>query len=156
MKKLLMLVALCSLGSLSAFSANATITQTILSAVDAAKLITVASEKAESLHANVCIAIVDQSGQLLSFKRMDNAPVGCINSSILKARAGALYHTPTDKYMGRANGAEPAIATLPGMVPLGGGNPILYHGEVIGSVGASGSANPNEIEIAKAAAESFK
>lgn len=156
MKKLLMLAAFCSLGSLSVFSANATITQTILSAEDAAKLINVASEKADSLHANVCIAIVDQAGQLLSFKRMDNAPAGCINSSILKARAGALYHTPTDKYMGRANGTEPAIATLPGMVPLGGGNPIMYHGEVIGSVGASGSANPNEIEIAKAAAESFK
>ncbi|EIC82687.1 heme-binding protein [Serratia sp. M24T3] len=156
MKKILMLAALCSLGSLSAFSANATITQTILSAEDAAKLITVATEKAQSLHANVCIAIVDQAGQLMSFKRMDNAPVGCIDSSILKARAGALYHTPTDKYMGRANGAEPAIATLPGMVPLGGGNPIVYRDAVIGSVGVSGSANPNEIEIAKAAAESLK
>lgn len=156
MKKLLMLAALCSLGSLSAFSANATMTQTILSYSDAEKLISVATEKAESLHANVCIAVLDQAGQLLAFKRMDNAPVGCIDSSILKARAGALYHTPTDKYMGRANGTEPAIATLPGMVPLGGGNPVMFKNSVIGSVGVSGSANPNEIAIAQAAAESFK
>lgn len=156
MKKLLLLTALCSMGTLSAFTANATMTQTILSYSDAEKLMTVATEKANSLHANVCIAVLDQAGQLLAFKRMDNAPVGCIDSSILKARAGALYHTPTDKYMGRANGTEPAIATLPGMVPLGGGNPIVYQNNVVGSVGVSGSANPNEIAIAQTAAESFK
>ncbi len=156
MKKLLMLAALCSLGSLSAFSANATTTQTILTYSDAQKLLDVATQKAESLHANVCIAVVDQAGQLLAFKRMDNAPVGCIDSSTLKARAGALYHTPTDKYMGRANGKEPAISTLPGMVPLGGGNPIVYQDNVIGAVGVSGSANPNEIAIAEASAASIK
>lgn len=156
MKKLLSLAALFSLAGLSAFSANAVQTQTILTYSDAQNLLNVATQKAESLHANVCIAIVDQAGQLLAFKRMDNAPVGCINSSTLKARAGALYHTPTDQYMGRANGKEPAIATLPGMVPLGGGNPLLYHGTVIGAVGVSGSANPNEILIAQTAAASFK
>ncbi len=86
---------------------------------------------------------------------MDNAPVGCIDSSILKGRAAALYRTPTDKYMERANGKEPAIATLPGLVPLGGGAPVKYQDNVIGAVGVSGSANPNEIAIAKAAADSF-
>ncbi|MCC3704308.1 GlcG/HbpS family heme-binding protein [Rouxiella badensis] len=156
MKKLLLLAALCSMGSMTAFTANATLTQTILSYSDAEKLLTVATDKANSLHANVCIAILDQAGQLLAFKRMDNAPVGCIDSSILKARAGALYHTPTDKYMGRANGSEPAIATLPGMVPLGGGNPIVFNNNVIGSVGVSGSANPNEIAIAQTTADSLK
>ena len=156
MKKLLLVAALCSMSSFTAFTANATMTQTVLAYSDAEKLLTVATEKANSLHAKVCIAVLDQAGQLLAFKRMDNAPVGCIDSSILKARAGVLYRTPTDKYMGRANGTEPAIATLPGMVPLGGGNPIVYHDSVIGSVGVSGSANPNEIAIAQTAAESFK
>ncbi|KQN50536.1 hypothetical protein ASE93_22410 [Serratia sp. Leaf50] len=156
MKKLLLLAALCSLASLNAFSAHATTTQAILTSSDADKLIAVAIDKAGRLNANVCIAVLDQSGQLLAFKRMDTAPVGCIDSSILKARAAALYRTPTDKYMGRANGTEPAIATLPGMVPLGGGNPVVYNDNVIGSVGVSGSANPNEIAIAQVAADSLK
>lgn len=140
----------------AASSANATLTQTLLSTKDTDNLVSAAVEKANSLHANVCIAVVDQSGLLLAFKRMDNAPVGCIDSSILKGRAAALYRTPTDKYMERANGKEPAIMTLPGLVPLGGGSPVSYQGNVIGAVGVSGSANPNEIAIAKAAAESFK
>ena len=58
--------------------------------------------------------------------------------------------------MDRANGKEPAIATLPGVIPLGGGSPVVWQNNTIGAVGVSGSANPNEIAIAKAASDSFK
>lgn len=155
MKKALSL-ALLSAALFGSAAAHATLTQTILSQSDAQKLIAAAQEKAHALNANVCIAVLDQSGQLLAFNRMDNAPVGCIDSSILKGRAAALYRTPTDKYMDRANGKEPAIATLPGVIPLGGGSPVVWQNNTIGAVGVSGSANPNEIAIAKAASESFK
>lgn len=155
MKKALSL-ALLSTALLGSAAAHATLTQTILSQGDAQKLIASAQEKARALNANVCIAVLDQSGQLLAFNRMDNAPVGCIDSSILKGRAAALYRTPTDKYMDRANGKEPAIATLPGVIPLGGGSPVVWRNNTIGAVGVSGSANPNEISIAKAASDSFK
>lgn len=156
MKNKYLALTLGVFGLFSTLSANATMTQTILSSNDTDKLINVAIDKAHNLDANVCVAVVDQSGQLLNFKRMDNAPVGCIESSILKARAAVLYRTATDKYMDRANGKEPAIMTLPGEIPLGGGSPVKYQGNVIGAVGASGSLNPNEIAIAKTAAESFK
>ncbi|NIF23745.1 MULTISPECIES: GlcG/HbpS family heme-binding protein [Pantoea] len=156
MKKLLSLAVLTA-GLFGGVAAHATTTQTILTQSDAQKLIVAAKDKAHELKANVCIAVLDQAGQLLAFERMDNAPVGCIDSSILKGRAAALYRTPTDKYMDRANGKEPAIATLPGVIPLGGGSPVVYQqNTVIGSVGVSGSANPNEIAIAKAASDSFK
>ena len=155
MKKILSL-ALLSAALFSAAGAQAVTTQTILTQADAQKLIAAAQEKAHALNANVCIAVLDQSGDLLAFQRMDNAPVGCIDSSILKGRAAALYRTPTDKYMDRANGKEPAIATLPGVIPLGGGSPVEWRGNTLGAVGVSGSANPNEIAIAKAASESFK
>ena len=140
MKKALSL-ALLSAALFGSAAAHATLTQTILSQGDAQKLIVAAQEKAHALNANVC---------------MDNAPVGCIDSSILKGRAAALYRTPTDKYMDRANGKEPAIATLPGVIPLGGGSPVVWQNNTIGAVGVSGSANPNEIAIAKAASDSFK
>lgn len=155
MKKKLSL-ALLSAALLGAATAQATTTQTILTQEDAQKLIVAAQEKAHELKANVCIAVLDQAGQLLAFNRMDNAPVGCIDSSILKGRAAALYRTATDKYMERANGKEPAIATLPGVIPLGGGSPVVWQSSTLGAVGVSGSANPNEIAIAKAASDSFK
>ncbi|NUU68961.1 heme-binding protein [Enterobacteriaceae bacterium BIT-l23] len=156
MKKLLLSAALGSATLFSAFSVSATLTQTTLSWSDAENLLKTATEKAVSLEASVCVAVLDRSGQLLAFKRMDNAPVGCIDSAIKKGRAAVLYRTPTDKYMARANGQEPAIATLPGMVPLGGGAPVKTGSDVVGGVGVSGSANPNEVAIANAAAESVK
>ena len=146
MKKTLC-TSLCMLATLWTATADATLTQTILSAEDAQHMIARAEKQAQTLNAQVCIAVLDQSGQLLAFKRMDNAPIGCIDSSIQKGRAAALYRTSTDRYMARANGAEPAIATLPGMVPL--------NSQVTGAVGVSGSANPNEIAIAKAASEAL-
>lgn len=133
-------------------TADATLTQTILSAEDAQQMIVRAEKQAQTLNAQVCIAVLDQSGQLLAFKRMDNAR---IDSSIQKGRAAALYRTSTDRYMARANGAEPAIATLPGMVPLGGGSVVTLNNQVTGAVGVSGSANSNEIAIAKAASEAL-
>ena len=136
--------------------ACATTTQTILTESDGQQLIHAAEDEARTLKANVCIAVMDQSGLLLSFYRMDNAPIGCINSAIEKARAAVLYRTPTKQYMDRANGKEPAIATLPGMVPLGGGAPIVGNGQVIGAVGVSGSKNENEVNIANVASHSLK
>ncbi|WP_414057457.1 GlcG/HbpS family heme-binding protein [Pantoea dispersa] len=140
--------ALCALAALWTVTASATQTQTILDADDAQRMIARAEKQAQSLKAQVCIAVLDRAGQLLAFKRMDNAPPGCIDSSIKKGSAAALYRTSTDKYMARANGAEPAIATLPNIVPLGGGATVTINGEVVGAVGVSGAANPAEIAIA--------
>lgn len=146
---------LCALAALLSVAASATQTQTILDASDAQRIIARAERQAQTLNAQVCIAVLDQSGQLLAFTRMDNAPPGCIDSSIKKGRAAALYRTSTDKYMARANGKEPAIATLPNVVPLGGGAVVRSADRVVGAVGVSGTANPDEIAIAAAGSETL-
>lgn len=134
---------------------HASSSQTILTQADSAQVMAAGESAARSLNAPVCIAVVDQSGLLLAFKRMDDAPPGCIEASIAKARAAALYRTATLALMQRVNGQEPAMATLPGMVPLGGGTPIHDTGKVIGAVGVSGSINPNEVKIAEQAAAGY-
>lgn len=145
----------CVVASLWATTVSATQTQTILSASDAQQIIARAEKQAQTLQAEVCIAVLDQSGQLLAFTRMDNAPPGCIDSAIKKGRAAALYRTSTDKYMARANGAESAIAALPNMVPLGGGAVVKVGNQVTGAVGVSGTANPDEIAIADAGSKAI-
>ncbi|MDF1897301.1 MULTISPECIES: GlcG/HbpS family heme-binding protein [Rahnella] len=62
-----------------------------MSQSDGARLIAAGERNANRLNAHVCVAVVDQSGMLLAFTRMDTAPPGCIDSSILKARAVALF-----------------------------------------------------------------
>jgi len=132
--------------------AYAAASQGILSQVESDHIIDRGESAARGLSAKVCIAVVDPSGLLVGFKRMDDAPPGCIDSSILKARAAALYRAPTVRFMERANGKEPAIAQLPGMIALGGGTPVERDGAVVGAVGVSGSANPNEVKISEQAA----
>jgi len=134
---------------------HASSSQTILTQADSDQVIAAGESAARILKAPVCIAVVDQSGLLLAFKRMDDAPPGCIEASIAKARAAALYRTATLALMQRVNGQEPAMATLPGMVPLGGGTPIHDTGKVVGAVGVSGSINPNEVKISEEAAAGY-
>ncbi|MHC1479371.1 GlcG/HbpS family heme-binding protein [Frateuria aurantia] len=120
-----------------------------LTYANAVKAIAAAEQTAISLNAKVCIAVVDSNGVLEAFKRMDGSAPGCVASAINKARAAAIYRTPTYNFMARVNHGEPALVTLPGMVPLGGGVPAQDNaGAWVGAVGDAGSANPNEVKIA--------
>lgn len=111
---------------------------------------------AEAVGAHVCIAVLDNGGTLKAFHRMEGAAPGCVESAIAKARAAALYRIPTLTFMTRANAGEPALLALPGMVPLGGGVPAKSAAGVwLGAVGAAGSTNPNEVQIAQAGADAM-
>jgi glc operon protein GlcG len=114
-----------------------------------------AEKTAESLNAKVCIAVVDGSGNLKAFEKMEGAAPGCVDSAIEKARAAAVYHTASWNFMDRVNHGEPALTTLPGMVPLGGGVPAEVDGVWIGAVGDAGAPNVNEVKIANAAAQTL-
>ncbi len=112
--------------------------------------------RAEALGAHVCLAVVDPSGVLKAFHRMEGAPAGCVESAIAKARAAALYRIPTINFMNRTNAGEPALLSLPGMVPLGGGVPARTEAGVwLGAFGSAGSTNPNEVQIAGAGADAL-
>ncbi|WP_213878888.1 heme-binding protein [Pseudomonas sp. dw_358] len=145
------LLALLSL-SLLPVLAQASAQQTVMTQTDSDRLIAAGKAAAQAQQAHVCIAVVDQSGLLLAFGRMDDAAPGCVDASILKARAAALYRTSTARFMDRANAQEPAIATLPGMVPLGGGTPVQIAGKVVGAVGVSGATGAIETKISEQAA----
>lgn len=135
---------------LASQSAKAEYTYTTLSLTDAAGLIEKGKSVAKDLKVNACIAIVDPSGILIAFERMDHAPLGCVEAAIAKARAAALFRIKTSLNQQRVNGDEPAVATLPQMLPLGGGVPVVNNEVVVGAVGVSGAINPVEIRIAEA------
>ena len=89
------------------------------------------------LNSTGCVAVVDASGSLLAFQRLDGSPAGCVDASIGKARTSALYHTPSLKFMQRLQGGETTVLTIPHAVALGGGFPLTLNGEVVGAVGVS-------------------
>lgn len=88
-------------------------------------------------HSTGCVAVVDASGSLLAFQRLDGSPAGCVDASIGKARTSALYHAPSLKFMQRLAGGETTVLAIPHAVALGGGFPLTLKGEVVGAVGVS-------------------
>ena len=98
---------------------------------------------------NVAVAIVEPSGALVYFERMENTQYASNDIAIGKARAAATYRRPTRVFMEVINKA-PATATLPGVFASPGGMPIMADGKVIGGVGVSGVTGDQDEQCAKA------
>src|SRR6185503_22873 len=98
---------------------------------------------------NVAVAIVEPSGALVYFERMENTQYASLDIAIGKARAAATYRRPTRVFMEVINKA-PATATLPGVFASPGGVPIFVGGKVTGAVGVSGVTGDQDEQCAKA------
>lgn len=103
-----------------------------------------------------CVAVVDSSGTLLAFQRLDGSPLGCVDASIGKARTSALYRAPTLKFMQRLQNGENTVLSIPHVVALGGGYPLTLNGEVVGAVGVSTPKQEIDNQASQTAAEALK
>src|SRR5438552_3513546 len=76
----------------------------------------------------MAIAVVDPSGTLVYYEKMDNTQLGSANVAVGKARSAALYKRPTkalqDALAAGGNGLR--ILALEGAVPVEGGLPLLH------------------------------
>jgi glc operon protein GlcG len=100
---------------------------------------------------DVVIAIVDDGGHLMYLQR-ENAQPGSIDVAIKKAKAAVLFRRPTRIFADRVNNGQPGYLKMPGIMPLEGGEPLEYEGEIVGAIGISGvKANEDGI-VARAAA----
>jgi len=106
----------------------------------------------------IAVAIVDPSGNLVYYEKMDNTQVGSAHVSVEKARSAALFKRPTKAFQDAlANGGENLrILALPGAVPLEGGIPLLIDGKIVGAIGVSGMTSAQDAQCAKAGADSLK
>ena len=69
-----------------------------LSLADAQKLIKAAAAKAKKIGVPMCIAVSDESGNLIAFERIDRAKVLSFNLSADKAFTAAVSKRPTHEY----------------------------------------------------------
>lgn len=115
----------------------------------ARKIIAAAEAEAAKQKWPVAIAIVDGSGHLVAFARMDNTQLGSIEVALEKAKCAALFRRPTKVFEeALAKGGENLRALkAPGVLPIEGGLPIIYEGKIIGAIGVSG-VKANEDGIA--------
>jgi glc operon protein GlcG len=100
----------------------------------------------------VAVAIVDNHGMLIYYEMMDDTQTAGAPISIEKARTAATFRRPSKDFEDRVAGAGGGVAVLglPGVTPIDGGLPIVVGGKVIGGVGVSGMAAPQDAVVAKA------
>jgi uncharacterized protein GlcG (DUF336 family) len=130
-----------------------------LSWSDVEEIIEAATKKALEIGVPTNIAVADEAGILLGFKRMDGALAGCAQIAIDKAyTAAALGVTTQDEWkMAQPGGSDYGVNTLCGgrLTTIGGGLPIRIGNQILGGIGVSTGTVEQDIVTAEAGLDAF-
>jgi len=119
----------------------------------ARKVAAAAAAEAKKRDMIMVIAIVEPSGDLVYFEKMDGAQYASIKNAQAKATSAALYGRPTKIFRERIAKGDLSPMALAGAVASDGGVPIIVNGKTIGAIGTSGGADD---AISQAGADALK
>lgn len=124
---------------------------------DARILIEGAKAKATEIGVPMCIAITDESGQLMAFERMDGGKVTSTTIAIDKAFTAAGAKKSTGDYGNASQPGSPAYGIFSAiggrLMVVAGGFPIEVNSEVVGGIGVSSGTPAQDVEVALAGIE---
>ncbi|SIS54858.1 GlcG/HbpS family heme-binding protein [Neptunomonas antarctica] len=132
-----------------------------LSQSDARILMSGAEQKAEEIGVPMCIAITDESGNLIAFERMDGGKVHSTTVAQDKAFTAASARKATHEFNeacipGSDNYLFGIHTALGGRLCIvGGGFPIRVNGEVVGGIGISSGSPQQDMACAQAGIDKF-
>jgi glc operon protein GlcG len=147
-------LTLQSFWSFPALALDSTVTIKVINEAGAQRALAAAEQEAEKLHAPCAIAVVDSSGTLVAFLKMDGVRAGSPELAIGKARTSALLQRPSAETETNVDKGRASFITS-GFMTLRGGVPLLSGKEVVGAIGIAGINKDNDVAIAQAAAAAF-
>jgi glc operon protein GlcG len=127
--------------------------KTVLSLFAAKQIATAAEAEAERNGWKVSIAVVDESGRLIHFLRMDDTTNASVEIAIAKAQHAANYQRNTSLHHKLLEKGNNVVLVLPASMPIEGGVRLLNGGKVIGGIGVTGAQAPEDGQIAQAGAD---
>ena len=130
-----------------------TITKTSITSEGAADVLRAAAAKATTMGVPMVVAVVDESGVLKAFTRMDGAPILSVDLAKDKAYTAAAYGLATHVWFDFIKDDPPllhGIVKTPRLIVFGGGYPIQVDGAVVGAIGVSGGHYKQDMEVAEA------
>ena len=125
--------------------------------LDAAKRIATAAE-AEAMAQGwpVVIAVVDSTGNLALLHRMDQSNLAAVTLAQRKAETAVRFRRPTKAFEDIVNGGGARVLSAASeILALEGGLPLLQAGQVVGAIGVSGMASPQDAQVARAGASAL-
>lgn len=125
---------------------------------NAKKIAAVALAEAKKNNWYMAVAVVDPSGTLVYYEKMDNTQTGSATVAISKARSAALFKRPTKAFDDAVagGGAGLRVLAVPGAIPVEGGIPLILDDKIVGGIGVFGDSSDHDGICAKAAAEALK
>ena len=130
-----------------------------LSAAEAQSLLDAARRKADQMGVPQCIAVTDESGNLIAFERMDGGKISSIKTAIDKAFTGAAARRGTHVYNQLCIPGQPTfgihITNSGRFSTIPGGLPVVVDDQVVGGIGISSGTAEQDLECAEAAVAEF-
>src|SRR5262249_16794584 len=104
------------------------------------------------------IAVVDPSGTLVYYEKMDNTQTGSAHIAIDKAKTAAMFKRPSKVFQDAVSGGGAGLRVLglQGATPVEGGVPIIINGQIVGAIGVSGASSEQDGVCAQAGANAVK
>lgn len=110
----------------------------MLSLEEARRIIAAACRAAAERQWTVVVAVVDDGGHLIALERMDGTQKGSVRVAEQKARTAILFKRPTKAFEEAVVQGRPNLMTLPDVICLEGGVPLIRDGVHVGAIGVSG------------------
>ena len=125
---------------------------------NAKKIAAIALAEAKKNNWTMAVAVVDTSGTLVYYEKMDNTQTGSANIAIEKAKTAALFKRPSKVFQDAVTGGGAGLRALavPGIVPIEGGIPLILDDKIVGAIGVSGDSSDHDALCAQAAVEALK
>lgn len=122
----------------------------VLDLEDAELMLDAAAEHATANDWKASLAVVDESGCLIAFKKLNGATISSVTTAIKKARSAARTKRPTRFFDEMVAAGRIGASMIHGVFPVEGGLPTEVHGETVGGFGVRGLRSGLDIVLVKA------
>ena len=124
------------------------------------EIIAAAIKKAQQIKQPMCIAIVDEGGNMVQHVRMDGGCLGSVDISLHKAYTARAFNCTT-KELG-AN-SQPGcqfygihVSNIGKIMIFAGGIPLKHNGKSVGAIGVSSGSEEQDVTVAEAGVAAFE
>lgn len=151
-----LLVSLATSAVAAAAVSSVVVERKSISSVASARMVAACEAAAEKNGWALSIAVIDDSGNLLTLRRMEGAGVGTIQFAQDKARTALRMGRSTGEvaeWVAAAGGRAQIVTSSLNLIAMKGGLPILVDGKVIGAIAASGGQPQQDEECARVGVE---
>jgi glc operon protein GlcG len=131
-------------------------TKTVITAEIARALADVARHEIAVHRFSMYVAFVDEAGTPVLVERVCDGQSASFEIALAKARAAAGFRRATRAFEDRIlKDGRLNLLSLPGILAVEGGLPLLVAGQVVGAVGVSGGTGAEDGQIAAAVASAL-